>query len=58
MQVRIKFTSQSQGDCYSFSRKLGSGKSTELTQRVKDLIEEEMQKDDEAKASQIGHIFT
>ena len=35
-----------------FSRKPGS---TKITQRVKDLIEEEMQKDDQATASQLGH---
>ena len=40
-----------------FSRKPGSGKSTIITQRVKDLIEEEMQKDDEATASQLGHLL-
>ena len=41
----------------SFSRKPGSGKSTKITQRVKDLIEEEMQKDDETTASQLGHLL-
>ena len=41
----------------SFSRKPGSGKSTKINQRVKDLIEEEMQKDDETTASQLGHLL-
>ena len=41
----------------SFSRKPGSGKSTKITQRVKDLIEEEMQKDDETTASQLGYLL-
>ena len=41
----------------SFSRKPGSGMSTKITQRVKDLIEEEMQRDNDATASQLGHLL-
>ena len=41
----------------SIDRKPGSGRQTKVTQRVKDLIEEQMQKDDETTASQLGALL-
>ena len=41
----------------SFNRKPGSGKSAKITQRVEDLIEKEIQKDDKTTASQLGHLL-
>ena len=41
----------------SIARKPGSGRWTKVTQRVKDLIEEQMQNDDEATATQLGDLL-